>query len=351
MIMSEWRFNKMKNIAFLVFCFIVITTEAASQDKNWEVGVLSFFDNGEFGRSAFKIPQTMTGVVISPEIGLGWDSVHRISLGINLLHEFGSVRSIDRNYPTAYYYFNKQPSRFIMGAFPRSYALEKYPRIFFQDSISYYRPNINGIFWELANGQNYINLWLDWTSRQTERTNEAFFIGFSGRYNQGVFFVQHFGYMFHFAGKMNPVEEEALHDNILLLTSAGFDLSKNSIFSKLEADAGWVVDFERSRADQTGWIRQNGLHVNMNIEYRSIGLLNTFYKGRGNMFYYKDHGNNLYWGDPLYQAKMYNRSDIYLTFLNRSKVNLKLVYSFHFVENRIYHEQILKFSVDLNNFK
>lgn len=336
----------------LVLIFsLLITSEAISQDLNWKVGLSTFFDNSEFSRSAFKIPQTLSGVILSPELGLGWDSVHRISAGISLLHEFGSLKAIDKFYPTAYYSYNREPCRFIMGAFPRSYVLEDYPRIFFQDSISYYRPNINGIFLGMTRNQNYFNLWLDWTSRQTETTREAFFVGFSGRYNMGVLFAQHFGYMYHFFSVKNPVIQEALHDNILLLTSLGIDLAKKTGFARLEADAGWVVGLERARSDQTGWIKQNGLLFETKIEIRGIGLFNTFYKGQGIHYYYNDHKNDLYWGDPVYRAKTYNRSDIYVKFFQTGKVNLKLIYSLHFVENRIYHEQALKVALDLNNLR
>ncbi len=47
-------------------------------------------------------------------------------------------------------------------------------------------------------------------ARQSKTVNEEFFIGFSGRYKTGIFYLQHFGDMFHYAGKMNPVVEEAL---------------------------------------------------------------------------------------------------------------------------------------------
>lgn len=341
----------MKTSGFALIFSLLLIQKALSQDLNWKIGLFTFFDNSEYSRSAFQIPQTLSGVILAPELGLGWDSIHRFSTGISLLHEFGSERAIDNFYPTAYYIYNKRPWKFIMGAFPRNYALEKYPRLFFQDSISYYRPNINGIYWELAKNNNYFNVWLDWTSRQTESTREAFFVGLSGRYNKGVFFAQQFGYMFHFFTVKNPVIEESLHDNILLLTSAGIDLAKKAGFDKLEADAGWVLGLERARADQTGWIKQNGLLVEAKIEFRGVGLFNTFYKGHGMLYYYNDHNNDLYWGDPVYRAKTYNRSDIYIRFIKTGKVNLKFIYSLHFMENRTYHEQALKLTLDLNNLK
>ena len=341
----------MKSSGFALIFSLLLISEATSQDLNWNIGLFTFFDNTEFSGSAFQTPQTMSGIILAPEVGMGWDTLHRFGTGLSLIHEFGSLKAIDKFYPTAYYCYNKEPWQFIMGAFPRVYALEKYPRMFFQDSISYYRPNINGIFLEVAKNHGYFNIWLDWASRQTESTREAFFLGISGRFNKGVLFAQHFGYMYHFYGVKNPVIEEALHDNILLLTSIGIDLSKKTGFTKLEADAGWVIGLERARSDQTGWIPQNGLLVETKIEFKGIGLFNSFYKGQGLFYYYKDHKNDLYWGDPIYQAKIYNRSDIYFRFFQTGKVNLDLIYSLHFAENRIYHEQALKVILDLNNIR
>ena len=238
-----------------------------------------------------------------------------------------------------------------MGAFPRNYALERYPRIFFQDSITYYRPNINGILWEYSSKQLLINLWLDWTSRQTTVNHETFFVGFSGKYKPGVFYLQHFSYMFHFAGKKDPVIEEALHDNLMFLTSIGLDFQNKTIFDRLEINAGWVTGLDRARSDRTGWFVHHGFLSEARIEYKHIGLFNTFYAGNGQMYYYEDHENELYWGDPFYRTKTYNRSDFYIDFIISKIVSTKLIYSLHFTEHNIYHEQALKVSVNLNRIR
>jgi len=228
-------------------------------------------------------------------------------------------------------------------------TIGKYPRIFFQDSISYYRPNINGLFWEIRKNQNYFNVWLDWTSRQSLTMNEAFFMGFSGRYNFGIVYGQHFGYMFHFAGKKDPTFDEALHDNGLFLTSVGLDFAGKTSFTKLETNAGWVLGLDRARAMETGWIAHRGLLMETKIEYKGLGIFNSFYRGQGQMSFYSSHGNNLYWGDPVYRAKSYNRSDIYYNFIENKVVNVKLIYSLHFIENTVYHEQALKVILNMNN--
>jgi hypothetical protein len=337
----------MKRISLIFFPFLLLSSAVFAQQVTWSAGLFSFFDNVEFGKSAVKVPQTMAGVMLIPGVGFTWDTIHSVRAGVNLMHEFGSLKAIDRFYPTAYYTYNGKPFRFIMGAFPRNLAVEKYPRLFFQDSISYYRPNINGMLLEFRSEQNFINVWLDWTGRQSHTVHEAFFVGISGRYNFGIFNVQHFGYYFHFASKMDPVVDEALHDNALFLTSAGIDLSDRLSRGKLEVNAGWVAGLERARADNTGWIGKNGLLLDMRAEYKFIGLYNTFFTGSKLMQFYNDHGNDLYWGDPVYRAGTSDRLDIYLDLIRNNKVSLELTYSLHFLEGKIYNEQMLKVRVNL----
>jgi hypothetical protein len=334
----------------LFLLLVLLTSSGYSQDVAFHAGLFSFFDNIEFGQSAVKIPQTMSGVQFAPEMAFGWDSVNRLNVGVNLMHEFGSRESIDKLYPTAFYEYNKKPFRFIMGAFPRDEVTGKYPRLFFQDSISYYRPNLNGIYIGYCKKGNYLDLWLDWTGRQSDSIREAFFVGINGKYSLGPFYARHTSCMYHFAGKMNPVVDEALHDNLLFLTSIGIDLSGKSILDKLDFNAGWVAAAERARSENTGWILLSGFLAEVRAEYKYIGLYNSFYTGEKLYEFYGDHSNELYWGDPAYRAKTYNRSDIYLKFFNNRIINVELAYSLHFLEKRVYHEQMLKVRVNLNVF-
>ena len=336
----------MKLFHFFLISFLCLTSNGFSQEITWRFGLLSFFDNLEFRQSALKESQTMAGVMILPEAGLRWDSVHRVNIGLGVLREFGSSNEIDNFFLTAYYAYDHKPVRFYMGAFPRNYALERYPRLFFQDSVSYYRPNINGILCEFNNVNLQANAWLDWTGRQSREVNETFLLGFSGRYMTDPLYFQFFTYLFHFAGKMDPAVQESLHDNGLMLISAGLELSERTGLNKLEINAGWVAGLERSRSE-TGWIRQNGFLSEFYIEFWKAGLFNSFYKGSGQMHFYSKHGNKLYWGDPLYRAKTYNRLDLYLNIFNSKNIGSRVTYSLHFAGGRMYHEQSLKLSVKL----
>jgi hypothetical protein len=339
----------MKRSFWIILFLFLIVFEGFSQQVKWQVGSFPFFDNTEFGKSAFTIPQTMAGIIFAPEIGLRWDSIHNFNVGVNLLHEFGSPNAIDRFYPTAYYEYDNGPVTFIMGAFPRDKILENWPRLFFSDSISYYRPNINGISWEFRQDQKYLNLWLDWTGRQSPTVHEEFFMGVSGRYTLGDLYLQNFSYMFHYAGKMDPVVSEPLHDNGLFCTSVGIDMAKKAGLNKLDINGGWVIGLERSRADNTGWIKLNGFLMETRIEYKVIGLFDSFYTGKGQMYFYSTYSDKLYWGDPVYRATIYNRSDFYIRFIQNRYVNMELTYSLHYLENRIYHEQMLKVVLNINN--
>lgn len=339
----------MKRILLVVFpCFFCILSISAQQ-KVWKVGVHSFFDNTEFGHSQLQIPQTMAGVHFAPEIGLSWDTIHRVFVGVDVLHEYGSNKTIDYIDPIAYYEYNSAPFRFFMGAFPRKMVLDDYPQIFFADSINNYRPNINGFCWEYSRGNSYIRAWLDWTSRQTSERHETFFMGESARLNWGNFYAQHFGYMYHFAGVMDPLVPEALHDNGMYLTSLGIDLSKKTGFEKLETNVGWAVGLEDAREGPLNWLTHHALMVESKIEYRGLGLKNSYYRGAGQMSFYNDHGMNLYWGDRIYRAKEYDRADFYIHFLNTDVVQTKLTYTLHLVEKQMYNEQTLYVTFNLDN--
>ncbi|MDR1683223.1 MAG: hypothetical protein LBS25_07555 [Candidatus Symbiothrix sp.] len=316
----------------------------------WQAEVNSFFDNTEFDGSTVQTPQTMAGLHVAPEVGFSWQNRHRIFVGCNAMHEYGSLRTVDYLDPVAYYEYDGKPFRFYMGAVPRKMLLEKYPRMFFQDSITFYRPVINGFFWEYAKPDGFLNIWLDWTGRKSFDRHEAFFMGWSGRYGYSIFYAQHFGYMFHYAGVDNPAIRDPVHDNGLVLTSLGIDLSQKTGFEKADFNIGWSVGLDRDRGEHA-WHTPMGLLSELRIEYRGLGLFNTYYKGRGQQFFYGAYGNRLYWGDPVYRADEYNRADFYIQFLKTQEVEVKFVCSLHFVENHLFNEQLLQASVELSKLK
>jgi len=339
-----------KRILVFLLVLEVGGMNAFSQDFLWKTGVYNFFDNTEFAHSKLTIPQTMAGVHLSPEIGLKWNDNHHFFAGFDAMHEYGSDKIINYFDPIVYYHFAGEQFRFFAGAFPRKQTLEKYPRIFFQDSINFYRPTVNGVYWEYVSDGNYMNVWLDWVSRQTHTKRESFFLGWSGKYNFHLFYGQHFSYMLHLANVMNPEIREGIHDNILTLTSLGIDLSSKTNFEQLEANIGWAVGMERDRKIGK-WYHPQGFLSEIKIEYRGLELYNTLYKGQSQQIFRHDHGNDLYWGDPIYHTKTYNRMDCSILFYKSDAMNIKFTWSLHFAEQTVYHEQFFNASFDLNNMK
>jgi hypothetical protein len=266
------------------------------------------------------------------------------------MHEYGSDKVVDFFDPLVYYHFAGKQFRFVAGAFPRKQTLDRYPRIFFRDSINNYRPVVTGVFWEYDAGGNYMNVWLDWVSRQTYTRRESFFLGWSGKYNLHIFYGQHFGYMLHLAGVMDPVIPDCLHDNILTLTSIGIDLSSKTKFERLEANISWAAGLERNR-DIGDWHRPQGLLSEIKIEYKGLEVFNTFYKGQNRNIFRNEHGSELYWGDLMYSTTTYNRTDCSILFYKSDAVNIRMTWSFHFAEKTMYHQQLFNASIDLNNLK
>ncbi len=328
----------------------LFTALSFSQKLEWQVGLTPFFDNTEFGGSEVIKDQTMAGTRLSPEIGLNFDSIHRIHVGVNMLQEFGSANAVDSYTPIAYYQYDKKPFNFVMGAFPREMVLKGYNRLFFQDSINFYRPIMTGLFWEVYKKNNYFNVWLDWTGRQSETQREAFFIGWSARYQKGVGFLRHNAYMGHYAKTLNAPDTMYINDNGLINTAIGLDFSEKTSLEKLDFSVGHMLGLEDNRG-KTDWLTHNALIIEANLEYHGLGLSNQLYYGDKQMAFYGDEGNNLYWGDPVYRAGNYDRLDIYIKFLESDRVKTRLTYSMHFMEGKMYSEQCLKVSVDFNNYK
>ena len=352
-LLTNLTYKISKSHILLFFLFSVSRAAFSfSQEVLYEAGVHSFFDNNEFAGSEIGASQTMAGVHIVPQIGLEWDTKHRIFAGADAMHEFGSDKDIGYLDPIAYYEFAGDPFRFYMGAFPRKLVLDKYPLFFFQDSILNYRPIMTGLFWEYSSKKgDFMNVWLDWTGRQTDTKRETFFMGWSGRYNRNIFYGQHFGYMYHFASASGLANRTPVNDNGRMWTALGVDFSSETAFDVLDINAGWAIGLERDRKTDAGWYCPQGILSQARIEYRGLGLFNTYYQGGKQGKFYDEYGSQLYWNDRLYQANSYDRLDGYIYFMKTDAVTLKFIFSLHFLESKMFTTQQFYATFDIDNLK
>lgn len=339
----------MKKILLLIFSLIAIAFFSSSQDFQWKAGIHYFFDNTEFATSTLTKDQTMAGVHFSPEMGLKWDSLHSIFVGADVLKISGSENIIDIAQPIAYYRFQKKNSSFYAGAFPRSELLSNYSSLFFQDSITYYRPIMQGIFWQARSNSSHFNLWLDWTGHETPLRRETFFVGASAHQRLKLFFLDFQSYLFHFANTQprNPLYN--VNDNALAHASVGVNYSNNSGIDTLLLAVGVLAGYERDRGIEHSTQNPIGAVIRMNADYKGFGTENTLYTGNPRNIFYAKHGNEMYWNNPFLRAGFYLQSKWYLNVIRSKYVDGKLGLNLHFSEGKMMYEQVFSLKAHIDN--
>lgn len=326
----------MKKLAFPLL-LLMLTHLLTAQTLEWKAGMYHFFDNTEFLGSSYVNDQTMAGIRFSPEIGLKMNQ-HHFSVGFDALKSYGSPNLVDSCSPTAYYLFDNGHFRFMMGSFAREGQLNEYSRAFFQDSIRYYRPNMNGFLLAYTGDDFKAKLFLDWTGKQSPTVHEAFFVGASAAYKKSIFTAEAQALMFHHAGSL---QLRGVRDNILLHPALGLDLAGQTWLDSLTLSVGTLVGLERHRALANNYTSRTGLLVELDATYKGFGMASSTYFGEGIMIDYTSMGSELYWGDPLYRGTFYSRVDLSYDFLRLPYLTGKINFANHFSEGNFYVEQSL----------
>jgi hypothetical protein len=323
---------------YLFLTILAILTFQASrcQEFEWNAGLDGFLDNREYFNE-IQYPQTIFGSRIMGEVGGSYHKVHRLRAGINYLYEFGGSPEAGDLAPVMYYQYNKKPFTFYMGAFPRK-GLIDFPLALLTDTLNYYRPHIEGVYLDCKGEWGFENVFIDWTSRQTDREYERFMFGFSGRLNWKMLFFSHHFLMGHFAGTGIPQPDFHLRDNGGFDVAVGADLSGFTFLDTLWISMGSLVSLDRTRSIDDGWQTPAGFLLNAMVSWHGLGLYGTVYQGEGHTFLY---------GDAFYQAKQYGRIDMFWAPFRSDKVQGKLAFSLHFVEGIIDTSQQILVSIRL----
>lgn len=306
-----------------------------------------FFDNTEFAGSHYTVDQTMAGVDLSPEIGINWDEEHTIFGGVNLLKQLGSSSVIDNLHFLAYYQFLDKNTFFRAGSFNKEQLFDDYSNFFFQDSVRFYRPTMNGLFLRKGNENRYYKVWLDWTGLQSTTIRESFFIGASAYhlYKNNIFAdVQ--GYLFHYAGTRPSTIGQHVCDNLLVQTSLGYKYSKDN-WEKILVSGGILAGFERNRENLNNYYTPIGFVGKLDMEYKQFGTENLLYTGQSRMKLYSDLGNAFYWGNPFLRGSFYLQNKLYWKVFDTKHVTGELASRQHFSQGNIYFEQLFTLSAKI----
>jgi hypothetical protein len=309
----------------------------SGQELEWAFGLDGFLDNREYYNSV-QYPQTIFGSRAWFELGGSVDQVHRLRAGLNYMYEFGSHYDAIEPSPVLYYQLHYQPFEFYMGAFPRRNLLD-YPLALLTDTLNYYRPNIEGIYFSYNYGPGFENIFIDWTSRQTDSDFERFMFGFSGRLNYKIFFTTHHFLMGHFARPAIPPPDFHIRDNGGFDVNVGVDLSDFTFFDTLNFSVGVLVSLDRIRNVYDGWDTPAGFIGQAKAGYKGLGICGTYYRGQGHEFLY---------GDSFYKAKSYGRIDFFWLPFRHKNVFTKIAFCIHFIEHSVDFSQQIIVSINLD---
>ena len=324
--------NRVISLTFiLTFCLLT-----SGQHIEWNTGFHGFMDNREYFNE-FIEPQTIFGSRIFADVGFAVNDYNRFRAGLNYFYEFGSKGDLIVPDITMYYNgFNKYFD-FYIGAFPR-HGLITHPFILLTDTLEYYRPNVEGMFLGVKSDWGYHNIWIDWTSRQTNTKRETFLIGGEGMLRKGILLYQHNFIMYHFAGPAVPIPDDHIRDNGGLTVSMGVNLSSKIFLDSLILKSGAALSYDRIRHE-----------YDINFPLGWLSNLVVMHKGLGfnGVYYYGDRQILLY-GDGFYKSKNYGRIDLFYQGNKSTRIKGKLQFSFHFVPGNIDFSQSFVIYISLS---
>lgn len=306
----------------LVLSFTIVSASFAQETLDIHFNGLGFLDNREYKDFIIR-SRTYSGTLTALDIGFHLDSLNMFVAGVNALHEFGAIPFFGKVNPVFYYQFKSSKWQFDAGEFPRAGLLDNYPRALLNDTLMYYRPNVEGLLAKYQDAHFMETGWIDWLSRQTDTQREQFLFGAEGKYLPsltGPFYVSHFFFIEHNAGAAIPVPNDHIYDDGAAEIRLGLDLGKKQHFlDSLSVEAGILASFQRARG-LDGFQVPKGFVASAFASYKMFALFDEFYTGQG---------SEISFGDAFYEKKFYDRLDmIYSPFLFKG-IKGSFIFSLH----------------------
>ena len=326
---------------YLLFFVILLTNKiviAQSVDVNFNG--LGFLDNREY-KDFIARSRTYSGTRTSLDFGLNIDSLNHFVVGVNAIHEFGAVPFYFKVNPIVYYKFKSHKWLFEGGEFPREGVLDNYPRALMNDTLRYYRPNVEGLLARYKGTHFTETGFIDWLSRQTDVNREQFLFGFEGKYRPslfGPFYVSHYFLLMHDAGAAIPVANDHIGDNGAAQVRLGLDFSRRqTVFDSLYFEAGAMMSLERVRG-VNGFNMPKGVVASAYASFKRFAIFNEFYAGKG---------SHINYGDAFYEKKFYDRLDLMYTPFKAHRLKGQFIFSIHRTPGYTSNQEAFRISYDL----
>lgn len=343
-----------RRIAAFLSCMMLFPMGMAAQAFLYNVEEVAFFDNREYHDNIWRRSQTLFGERTGLEIGVGvrdenGSSFHKVMVGMNAIQYMGAELDEMKFIPTVYYQYQKDAFRFSMGAVPYSYLSETLPDFIQDDSLVYMRPNIQGGLFQYRSENAFVDFLCDWRGMKAKERNEAFRLLLNGRYQWPIFYAGGRMQMNHVAS--NASIQTRVSEDLMINPYVGFRVSGEKAIDSLSIEAGCILSCERNRLTNNVSYPK-GFLTSLLYKWHSVGLKNTLYVGDNLFPLWPEKGFVLNQGDPMYQSRFYNRTDVFLYIVRRSFVNCSFSWNVHYTrESGIDHSQQLIVSFDLNGLR
>ncbi|HVW94659.1 MAG TPA: hypothetical protein VHA56_01655 [Mucilaginibacter sp.] len=329
-----------KRLYVVVLLLSITSTSSFAQSLDIHFNGLGFLDNREY-KDFVARSRTYSGTRVALDLGLNLDSVNHFIVGVNGIHEFGAKPYFFKVNPVAYYKFENRNWLFNAGEFPRDGLIDNYPRALLNDTLRYYRPNIEGLLARYHSGTFTETGWIDWVSRQTQTDREQFLFGFEGRWRpsaNGLFYISHYVLMMHDAGAEVLLPDDHIGDDGAAQVRLGLDFSrKQTTFDSLSVEAGAMASFQRRRGLGSAKTPA-GFIASAYLSYRRFAAFDEFYAGKGSEITY---------GDAFYEKKFYNRLDLIYTPFLFNRIKGQFIFSVHRTPGFTSNQEAFRITYDL----
>ena len=309
---------------YLLVILLVLTTGASFAQDSLDVHFngLGWLDNREY-KAFIPRSRTYSGTRTELDLGLHVDTANSFIVGTNAIHEFGAQPYFLNAVPVAYYQYHSKKWLFNAGEFPRAGLIDDYPRAMLNDTLMYYRPNVEGLLARYTSDHFWQTGWIDWVSRQTDTQREEFLFGAEGKYMpnpNGIFYIRDYFLEEHDAGAAILLPTDHIFDNVALEIRLGLNLTKKTSLDSLSIEVGNLSSALRERGVD-GWQAANGVVASVYAGLHRFAAFDEFYAGQGSVIYY---------GDSYYTKSFYDRLDLIWTPFLSGHVKGQFVASFHF---------------------
>ncbi|KAF5272474.1 hypothetical protein FQR65_LT17396 [Abscondita terminalis] len=185
-----------------VYRIIRMITVLLTDNVGYQIDFLGYADNREF-KAPYTQSKTIFGTRISPELYFKLSDNHTVHGGIHVAQEFGERE-------------HKNPI-----------------------------PNIEGMMLAYRNDHFQQRLFIDWTSKQSDKYRESFLVGMNGKVTVGDFYFSDDLILWHNALSANSNSDEHIQDNGIGIFKLGSNLTNKTPLDSLIIDAGIMMGIDR----------------------------------------------------------------------------------------------------------